>query len=30
MGRCDPLDETERRIRETVDYIDDAERLASA
>ena len=30
MGRCDPLDETERRIRETADYIDDAERLATS
>ena len=29
MGRCDPLDETERQIRETADYIDDAERLAN-
>ena len=29
MGRCDPLDETERRIRQTTDYIDDAERLAA-
>ena len=28
MGRCAPLDETERRIRETSDCIDDAERLA--
>ena len=28
MGLCDPLEETERRIRETADYIDDAERLA--
>ena len=27
-GRCDPIEETERRIRETADYIDDAERLA--
>ena len=27
-GRCDPIDETERRIRETADYIDDTERLA--
>ena len=25
---CEPLSETERRIRETADYIDDAERLA--
>ena len=28
MGLCDPLEETERRIRETAGYIDDAERLA--
>ena len=27
-GLSDPLDETERRVRETSDYIDDAERLA--
>ena len=27
-GLCDPLDDTERRIRETSDYIEDAERLA--
>ena len=27
-SRCDPMEETERRIRETADYIDDAERLA--
>ena len=27
-SRCDPVEETERRIRETADYIDDAERLA--
>ena len=27
-GRCDPIEETERRIRETADYIEDAERLA--
>ena len=27
-GLCDPLEETERRIRETSGYIDDAERLA--
>ena len=27
-GLCDPLEETERRIRETSDYIDDAQRLA--
>ena len=27
-GLCDPLEDTERRIRRTADYIDDAERLA--
>ena len=27
-GLCEPIEETERRIRETSDYIDDAERLA--
>ena len=27
-GLCDPLEGTERRIQETSDYIDDAERLA--
>ena len=27
---CEPLDDTERRIREPADYIDDAERLAPA
>ncbi len=27
-GMCEPLDETERRIRETLDYIQDAEELA--
>ena len=27
-GLCDPIEDTERRIRETSDYIDDAERLA--
>ena len=27
-GLCDPIEDTERRIRETADYIDDAERLA--
>ena len=27
-GMCEPLDETERRIRETIDYIRDAESLA--
>ena len=29
-GFCDPLEEIERRIRETSDYIRDAEALASA
>ena len=28
MGLCEPLEDTERRIRETADYIADAERLA--
>ena len=28
MGLCDPIEETERRIRETADYIEDAQRLA--
>ena len=27
-GLCEPLDETERRIRQTIDYIRDAEALA--
>ena len=27
-GMCDPIPETERRIRETMDYIQDAETLA--
>ena len=27
MGLCDPLDQMEHRIRQTSDYIDDAERL---
>ena len=27
-GLCDPLEDTERRIRETADYIEEAERLA--
>ena len=26
-GLCDPLEDTERRIRETADYIDDAQRV---
>ena len=29
-GMCEPMDTTERRIRETSLYIDDAERLAEA
>ena len=29
MGNCEPLEEIHRRIRQTADYIDDAERLAS-
>ena len=28
LGLCEPLAVTERRIRETADYIDDAQRLA--
>ena len=28
LGLCEPLADTERRIRETADYIDDAQRLA--
>lgn len=28
LGRCGPVSETERRIRETAQYIDDAEALA--
>ncbi len=28
LGLCEPMDETERRIRETLDYIRDAESLA--
>ena len=28
LGVCEPADEVERRIRETVDYIQDAENLA--
>ncbi len=28
LGWCEPLSETTRRIRETIDYIRDAERLA--
>ena len=29
-GTCEPIDETERLIRETIDIIHDAERLAAA
>ena len=29
LGLCEPLEDTERRIRETADYIADAERLAT-
>lgn len=29
-GLCDPIEDAERRIRETIDYIQDAERLASS
>ena len=28
LGLCEPVEETDRRIRETVRYIEDAERLA--
>ena len=28
LGLCDPVSDTERRIRETADYINDAENLA--
>ena len=28
LGLCEPMETTERRIRETAAYIDDAERLA--
>ena len=28
LGACDPMDEVERRIRETANYINDAENLA--
>ena len=28
-GLCEPIEETERRIRQTTSYIDDAERLAA-
>ena len=28
LGECEPVDELERRIRETADYVDDAARLA--
>ena len=30
LGLCEPLEDTERRIRETADYIADAERLAAS
>ena len=30
LGMCEPLDHTEHLIRETVDYIAEAERLAEA
>ena len=30
LGLCDPVPETERRIRETAEYIDDAEVLANS
>lgn len=30
LGACDPLDDTERCIRQTADYIRDAERLAGS
>ena len=30
LGLCDPVPETERRIRETAGYIDDAETLANS
>ena len=29
-GLCDPIEDTERRIRETSDYIDDDERLSDS
>ena len=29
LGICEPVDEVERRIRQTADYITDAERLAA-
>ena len=29
LGLCEPLEDTERRIRETVTYINDAQRLAA-
>lgn len=29
LGLCEPLEQTERRIRETADYIADAERFAA-
>ena len=30
FGLCDPIEETERRIRETIRYIEDAESLAGS
>ena len=30
LGLCEPLNDTESRIRETTDYINDAERLVPA
>ena len=30
MGLCEPLEDTERRIRQTANYIADAERLAAS
>ena len=30
LGLCEPLETTERRIRETITYIEDAERFAEA
>ena len=30
LGLCEPLETTERRIRETITYIEDSERFASA
>ena len=30
LGLCEPMDETERRIRQTIDYVQDAEALAES